>query len=123
MGVAVSSGMDASSGEPTLDEFLRQLQAEMDIADQIPDKEERNQRQWQIEAAMQEAITFSNRWKHVTKLGLDPLKIVEAIADEEMASTRRTNTTAASAVGSCGKCGTQIEGGLDFCPSCGHYFE
>ena len=48
MGVVVSSGMDESSGEPTLDEFLRQLQAEMDIADQIPDKEERNQRQWQI---------------------------------------------------------------------------
>ena len=51
MGVAVSTGMDESSSEPTLDEFLRQLQAEMDIADQIPDKEERNQRQWQIAIA------------------------------------------------------------------------
>ena len=123
MGVVVSNGMDDGSGEPTLDEFLRQLQAEMDIADQIPDREERSQRQWQIEAAMQEAITFSNRWKHVMKMGLDPLKLVEAIADDEMASARRSNTPAAAAVGTCTKCSTPIEGGLDFCPSCGHYFE
>ena len=123
MGAIVSSGMDEGRGEPTLDEFLRQLQAEMDIADQIPDKEERSQRQWQIEAAMQEAITFSNRWKHVMKMGLDPLKLVEAIADEEMASARRSHTPAAAALGTCTKCSTPIEEGLDFCPSCGHYFE
>lgn len=115
--------MDEEVGKPTLDEFLRQLQAEMDIADRISDKEERSQRQWQIEAAMQEAITFSNRWKHVMKLGLDPLKLVEAIADEEMVSTRRTKTPAATAVGTCSKCSTPIDGELDFCPSCGHYFE
>jgi hypothetical protein len=123
MGAFVSNVMDEKSGEPTLDEFLRQLQAEMDIADKIPDKEERGQRQWQIEAAMQEAITFSNRWKHMMKLGRDPLKLVEAIADEEMAAARRNHTPAASAVGACNKCSALIEGGLDFCPSCGHYFE
>ena len=123
MGAIVSSSMDEGRSEPTLDEFLRQLQAEMDIADHIPDKEERNQRQWQIEAAMQEAITFSNRWKHVMKLGLDPLKLVDAIADEEMTSARRSNTPAASEVSTCAKCSSPVEGGLDFCPSCGHYFE
>ena len=104
-------------GDPTLDEFLRQLQAEMDIADKIPDKEERRQRQWQIEAAMQEAITFSNRWKHIQKLGMDPIRIVEAITEEEN-TVRRTN---APIIGRCEKCSSPIESDLDFCPSCGHY--
>ena len=47
---------------PSLDSFLRHLQTEVETANEIADKSERNDRLLQLEASIQEAIIFANRY-------------------------------------------------------------
>ena len=49
---------------PSLDSFLRHLQTEVESANEIADKSERNGRLLQLEASIQEAIIFANRTKN-----------------------------------------------------------
>ena len=115
MGLATPTTMGE---QPNLDEFIRHLQAELELAESIVDPVEQEQRQWQIEASLQEAISFSSRWKRIAELGKNPIKIVESIVKQEQ--QRRVNTSVASQLTGCQKCGNPLESDLDFCSSCGH---
>ena len=55
---------------PSLDSFLRHLQTEVESANEIADKSERNGRLLQLEASIQEAIIFANRYKELQSLSL-----------------------------------------------------
>jgi hypothetical protein len=110
------------SESPLLDEFIRHLQAELDESEGIPNKKERQQRQWQIESALQEATVFNNRFKELTKIGKDPLEIVQAIANPN-APPSAVKQAIAKATGVCPTCGTIMEDDLNFCASCGEYLE
>ena len=80
MGLATPTAMGE---QPNLDEFIRHLQAELELSESIVDPVEQEQRQWQIEASLQEAISFSSRWKRIAELGKNPIKIVESIVKQE----------------------------------------
>ena len=68
---------------PSVDEFIRHMQAELDACEEIVDKNERQKRQWQIESSLLMAIEFSNRFKELSKLGQNPMKIVEALTSAD----------------------------------------
>ena len=57
--------MAMSDDEPKLDAFLRHLQAEVDSASEIVDNKERDERLFQLEVAIQEAIIFANRYREL----------------------------------------------------------
>ena len=62
--------------EPQLDAFLRHLQAEVDSASEIVDKREREERLFQLEVAIQEAIIFANRYRELQSQGVNPMMLV-----------------------------------------------
>ena len=86
MGLATPTTMGE---QPNLDEFIRHLQAELELSESIVDPVEQEQRQWQIEASLQEAIAFSSRWKRIAELGKNPIKIVESIVKQEQQRARK----------------------------------
>ena len=71
---------------PSVDEFIRHMQAELDACEEIVDKNERQKRQWQIESSLLMAIEFSNRFKELSKLGQNPMKIVVKTYDKPTAT-------------------------------------
>ena len=113
----------AMSESPTVDEFIRHMQAELDACQDIPDVQERQQRQWQIEASMQQAIVFSNKFKELQKLGKDPLKLIQALSMPEGPSAEEAKQAIAKVGGFCPSCGYNIPDDLDFCEKCGDYSE
>ncbi len=104
---------------PSIDEFMRHLQAVLDDAATISDDTEREKRLWQIEATLQETIIFKNRYTELKEHGIDPLRLIEP--KEGDPAPPRTSTAEAVMTGSsnCGKCGAHMDADLDFCPSCG----
>ena len=108
---------------PSVDEFIRHMQAELDACEDIVDKNERQKRQWQIESTLLMAIEFSNRFKELSKLGQNPMKIVEALASADSSNANIAKQVIAIAGGMCPHCGAPIEADLDFCSSCGDYIE
>ena len=108
---------------PSVDEFIRHMQAELDACEEIVDKNERQKRQWQIESSLLMAIEFSNRFKELSKLGQNPMKIVEALASADSTNANIAKQEIAIAGGMCPHCGVPIEADLDFCSSCGNYIE
>ena len=74
MGLATPTTMGE---QPNLDEFIRHLQAELELSESIVDPVEQEQQ-------------------------------------------RRVNTSVASQLTGCQKCGNPLESDLDFCSSCGH---
>ena len=108
---------------PSVDEFVRHMQAELDACEDIVDKVERQKRQWQIESALLKATEFSNKFKELSKLGQNPMKIVQALAMPEGANSDAAKHIIAIAGGMCPTCGTPMESDLSFCSSCGNYVE
>ena len=108
---------------PTIDEFIRHMQAELDACEDIVDKNERQKRQWQIESSLLLAIEFSNRFKELSKLGQNPMKIVEALANTNTDSNEIAKQVIAIAGGLCPHCGASVDPDLDFCSACGNYIE
>ena len=108
---------------PTVDEFIRHMQAELDACEDIVDKNERQKRQWQIESSLLLAIEFSNRFKELSKLGQNPMKIVEALANPNTDSNEIAKQVIAIAGGLCPHCGASVDPDLDFCSACGNYIE
>ena len=49
------------SDSPSIDQFIRHMQAELDSCETIVDKNE-EKRQWQIESALMHAIDFKRRF-------------------------------------------------------------
>lgn len=108
---------------PSVDEFIRHMQAELDACEDIVDKEERQKRQWQIESTLLMAIEFSDRFKELSKLGENPMKIVQALSMPDGANSEIAKQVMAIASGMCPSCGTSMESDLDFCSNCGNYVE
>ena len=108
---------------PTVDEFIRHMQAELDACEGIVDKNERQKLQWQIESSLLLAIEFSNRFKELSKLGQNPIKIVEALSNPNTDKADVTKQIIAIAGGICPHCGAGIDADLDFCSTCGNYIE
>lgn len=107
------------SDEPSVDEFMRHLQSVLEDAETISDDKDREKRLWQIEATLQEAIIFKNRYFELKEHGIDPLRLI----DPQEGDPTPPRTTMAEAVmsssSSCGKCGSLMDSDLNFCPSCG----
>tara|TARA_B100000424_G_C22849892_1_gene453257 strand:- start:590 stop:928 length:339 start_codon:yes stop_codon:yes gene_type:complete len=108
---------------PSVDEFIRHMQAELDACEEIVDKKERQKRQWQIESSLLLAIEFSNRFKELSKLGQNPLKIVQSLASPDASNANIAKQVIAIAGGMCPHCGAPMDDDLDFCSSCGNYVE
>ncbi len=108
---------------PSVDEFIRHMQAELDACEEIVDKNERQKLQWKIESALLMAIEFSNRFKELSKLGQNPIKIVEALSSADAANSDIAKQVIAIAGGMCPQCGAAMDPELDFCPTCGDYVE
>jgi predicted nucleic acid-binding Zn ribbon protein len=108
---------------PSVDEFIRRMQAELDACVDIVDKDERQKRQWKIESALLMALEFSDRFKELSKLGQNPIKIVQALAMPDVSKSDIAKQVMAIASGMCPTCGTSMESDLDFCSSCGNYVE
>ena len=105
---------------PTLDSFLRHLQTEVEAANDISDKTERNDRLLQLEASIQEAIIFANRYTELQNQGVDPLLLVDPKVQQERpapAATKAQSILLGSST--CAACGKLLENDLDFCPACG----
>ena len=60
------------------------------------------------------AIEFSNRFKELSKLGQNPMKIVEALASADSSNANIAKQVIAIAGGMCPHCGAPIEADLDF---------
>lgn len=69
--------------EPNVDEFMRHLQVCIEEARTIADGEERENRLWQLESALQEAIIYKNRVAELQRHGIDPILLVEKEAVEQ----------------------------------------
>ena len=104
---------------PTLSDFMRHLQAVLEESTDMPDAKEQQHRQWQIEAAIQEAIIFGNRYRELQEHGLDPLRLVKPKLNDPVAPP--VNKIEALKTGSmqCAGCGSHLEADLSFCPACG----
>ena len=110
------------SESPSVDEFIRHMQAELDACEDIVDIKERQKRQWQIESSLLLAIEFSTRFKDLSKLGQNPMQIVQALESNE-GEIANVAKIIAVAGGLCPHCGATVESDLDFCSSCGDYIE
>jgi len=108
---------------PTVDEFIRHMQAELDECEEIVDKNERQKRQWRIESALLLAIEFESRFKELSKLGQNPMKIVQALTSPNADNADLAKQVIAIAGGMCPHCGATIDSDLNFCSSCGNYVE
>ena len=106
--------------DPSLDSFLRHLQTEVEAANEISDKLERNERLLQLEASIQEAIIFANRYKELQNQGVDPLLLVDPkIQSERPAPPATKGQSILLGSTTCASCGKLLENDLDFCPACG----
>ena len=108
---------------PSIDEFIRHMQAEFELCNEIVDKVERQKKQWQIESALLLAIDFSEKFKELSKLGQNPIQIVQALTAPDAANANIAKHVVAMAGGICPSCGVPMDSDLDFCSSCGNYIE
>ncbi|MDP6869664.1 MAG: hypothetical protein QGI21_02700 [Candidatus Poseidoniaceae archaeon] len=111
------------SESASLDEFIRHLQTELEACENITDKVERQKRMWQVEATLLEAIEFQRKFGELVKIGKEPMKIIEAMTMPEKAAPKMTLSAIAKIGGLCPSCGASVESELDFCSSCGEYFD
>jgi predicted nucleic acid-binding Zn ribbon protein len=111
------------SESPSVDEFIRHMQAELDACEDIVDKVERQKRQWQIESSLMMAIEFSERFRELSKLGQNPLEIVQALTMQDDANANMAKQVIAIASGMCPTCSAPMEDDLNFCAACGNYLE
>ena len=107
------------SDSPTLDEFMRHLQASLEEAQSIEDNLERDERTLQLEIAIQESLIFINRYKELVSHGIDPLVLVSS--DPNVESPPPATKVQALSLGNsvCKSCGANLDSDLDFCPACG----
>lgn len=71
------------SDGPSLSDFMRHLQAILEDSEEIPNREDRETRQFQIESAIQEAILFGNRYKELLEHGIDPFHFVRSMSNDD----------------------------------------
>jgi len=107
------------SDGPSLNDFMRHLQAILEESEEIGDRVERESRQLQIESAIQEAIIFGNRFRELKEHGIDPLHFVKANTRDEAPNQVSKMETLNVGQPHCSGCGNHLENDLDFCASCG----
>ena len=103
-----------------IDQFIRHLQAELEDSNQILDIQAKEQRQWQLENAIQESIKFLKKVEERKILGLDD--IFEERDAVRLVKTRDKNKTQNKVKKNdlfCPKCEEEITEDLGFCESCG----
>ena len=105
---------------PTVDEFQRHLQTELEKSDEINDLIERERRRLQIESAIQEAIAFKYRWKELQEAGENPVELEKAV---RLIATSDTIQEKSVQVGAneCSFCEEPLNGDMEFCVSCGKF--
>lgn len=131
---------------PSLEAFRRHVQVALREAEAIPDADERRQRQWVLEGALQEAILFAAEHAERVRLGVPATRELDA-ASVRLLQAREAGpgptstsppatTTATSAattppgstseggadvagIDACHKCGSPLDSDLGFCPACG----
>jgi len=107
------------SEEPTVDAFMRHLQVCLEEARTIADGKERQERCWQLESALQEAIIYKNRIEELQRHGLDPVRLVEGDGINTPAPAPKKVEALMSGHAHCGTCRAVLEPDLAFCPACG----
>ena len=105
---------------PTVDEFQRHLQTELEKSDEISDPVERDRRRLQIESAIQEAIAFNYRWKELKDAGDDPVELEKAVRLIATSDTIQRKSAQADA-DNCSFCEEPLDGDMEFCVSCGKF--
>jgi hypothetical protein len=113
-------GAQSVSEGPSLEEFRRWLQEELVMADSIKNKAQRENRRWQLESALQEALSFHANVARRQEAELplyEEAAAVRLLATEEDVSTESLATNE----GECAKCEEPMDTELEFCPVCGHF--
>ncbi len=106
---------------PSLEEFRRWLQEELVMADSIKGKSQRENRRWQLESALQEALSFH---ASVSRLQAAELPLYEEAASVRLLATEEEAASAKSDGSEgdyCVKCDESMDSELEFCPVCGHF--
>lgn len=103
--------------EPTVDVFMRHLQAELEATASIADAVEREERRRHLQTSLQEAMRFLAVHGERVRLGLDPTKVVRPQQRTVESEVRDTMSTLAAGI--CESCGAMLDPELDFCPACG----
>ena len=104
---------------PTLDEYMRHLQAALEEAQSIEDKIERDERTLQLETSIQECLIFANRYKELVAHGIDPLVLGSSDPDIEAPPPASKVQALVLGQNTCSTCGASLDSDLDFCPACG----
>ncbi|RAH13615.1 MAG: hypothetical protein CMB56_007205 [Methanobacteriota archaeon] len=109
------------SNENEIDQFIRHLQAELEDCSSIVDLQLREQRQWQIEIAIQEGLKYLKKIDERKLIGdskifreIDPVRIIKKKSDLVV---KKVNPDSES---DCPKCDEGVIGDLGFCESCGY---
>ena len=105
--------------EPTVEAFMRHLQVCVEEARTIADRKEREQRLWQLESAIQEAIIYKNRVEEPQRHGIDPIRLVEAESPMSQPPAPKKVEALLSGHDHCKTCNAVLEPDLPFCPACG----
>lgn len=105
--------------EPTVEAFMRHLQVCVEEARTIADRKEREQRLWQLESAIQEAIIYKNRVEELQRHGIDPIRLVEAESPMSQPPAPKKVEALLSGHDHCKTCNAVLEPDLPFCPACG----
>jgi len=105
--------------EPTVRSFMRHLQVCLEEAGEIADKNERQQRQWQLESALQESIMYLNRVGELKRHGIDPERLVDAPPGEETPPAPKKVEALMLGHQHCSTCKSTLEADLGFCAACG----
>ena len=105
---------------PTVDEFQRHLQTELDKCEEISDSIERERRRLQVESAIQEAIAFRYRWKELEQAGEDPVELEKAVRLIATSDTIQRKSAQGGGT-ACTYCEEPLEGDMEFCVSCGKF--
>jgi hypothetical protein len=105
--------------EPTVEAFMRHLQVCVEEARTMADRKEREQRLWQLESAIQEAIIYKNRVEELQRHGIDPIRLVEAESPMSQPPAPKKVEALLSGHDHCKTCNAVLEPDLPFCPACG----
>lgn len=104
-----------------IDQFVRHLQAELEETNGIMDLQLREQRQWQIEIAIQESLKFIKKIEE-RKILKDSniFKEVEAVRIIKKKSKLEAKSNSEKSTTDCPKCEEGRISDLGFCESCGY---
>jgi len=103
-------------GKPTLEEFRRWLQSEINEIEDMEDGIDKSKRLQQLEMALQEAMVFDAAWELREESAITPVVRQKSV---RLLSTSPESDSTPSSTGICTSCEAEIEDDLPFCPSCG----